>query len=253
MPRSLLVFALGAALVYLALCLLLFVAQRSLIYLPHPPSGGTHATTTLAADGAELRVATVPQVGPRAVVYFGGNAEDVSFSLPDLRAAFPQQALYLLHYRGYGGSTGRPSEAALFADALRLVDRVRAEHAEVTVVGRSLGSGVAVHVAARRPLARLVLVTPYDSIETIAAGQFPIFPVRWLLRDKFESWRDAPRIAVPTLVIAAERDEVIPRASTEALMRHFGPGVATLKVLAGTSHNTVSDDSEYVALLGAAR
>jgi pimeloyl-ACP methyl ester carboxylesterase len=249
MPRSLLVLAASAALVYLALCLLLFVGQRALIYLPHPPSPGGHATTTLAADGVALRIATQPHPGPRAVVYFGGNAEDVSFSLPDLRAAFPQHALYLLHYRGYGGSGGRPSEAALFADALLLFDRVRAEHPEVTVVGRSLGSGVAVHVAARRPLARLVLVTPYDSIETIAAGQFPVFPVRWLLRDKFESWRDAPRIDVTTLVIAAERDEVIPRASTEALLRHFGPGVATLKVIAGTSHNTVSASPDYVALL----
>jgi pimeloyl-ACP methyl ester carboxylesterase len=249
MPRSLLVFAAGAVLVYLALCLLLFVAQRALIYFPHPPSPGAHATGTLAVDGAELRIVTQPLPGPRAIVYFGGNAENVVHSLPDLRAAFPDQALHLLHYRGYGGSTGKPSEPALFADALRLFDKVHAEHAEVTVVGRSLGSGVAVHVAARRPVARLVLVTPYDSVETIAAGQFPIFPVRWLLRDRFESWRDAPQIGAPTLLIAAERDEVIPRASTEALLRHFRAGVATLRVIAGTSHNTVSDRPEYIALL----
>lgn len=252
MPRSLLVFVVGALLVYLALCLLLFVAQRGLIYFPHPPSGGAHATTTLAVDGASLRIATVMQPGPRALVYFGGNAEDVGFSLPELRAAFPEHALYLMHYRGYGGSTGRPSEAALFADGLALFDRVRAEHAEVIVVGRSLGSGVAVHVAARRPVARLVLVTPYDSVEAIAAGRFPVFPVRWLLRDKFESWRDAPRIEAPTLLIAAERDEVIPRVHTETLLKHFRAGVATLEVLAGTGHNTVSG-AAYVALLRGAR
>lgn len=84
-----------------------------------------------------------------------------------------------------------PSEVALVADALALFDRVYAEHPHVVVGGRSLGSGVAVHVASLRPVARLVLVTPYDSLYGIAARQFPYVPVRWLLWDTFESWRYA--------------------------------------------------------------
>ncbi len=252
MPRTVLVAAAGALLVYAALCLLLFLLQRSLIYFPHPPSGDAGSTLRLAVDGAELRVATHAQPGPRAVIYFGGNAEDVTGSRPDLQAAFAGQALYLLHYRGYGGSTGRPSEAALYADALALFDRVRREHETITVVGRSLGSGVALHLASRRPVARLVLVTPYDSIEAVAAAHYPVFPVRWLLRDKFEAWRDAPRIGVPTLLIAAELDEIIPRRHTEALLGHFRSGVAQLVVLPGTGHNTVSMAPGWRALLGGA-
>jgi len=238
------------ALVCLALCAALFFFQRSMIYFPQPRSTDRGAATiTLRVDGAELVVTTRERSGPNALVYFGGNAEDASYNLPALSAAFPEHAVYLMNYRGYGGSSGKPSEAALFADALALFDRIRSEHPHIVVVGRSLGSGVAVYLASQRPIARLVLVTPYDSIQGIAARQFRFFPVRWLLLDKFESWKYAARIDVPTLVVAAENDEVIPRESTEALFARFGAGVAALRVIARTSHNTISDSPEYIALL----
>ncbi|HEY4079180.1 MAG TPA: alpha/beta fold hydrolase [Burkholderiaceae bacterium] len=239
-----------ALLIYLALCAALFAFQRSMIYLPQPRSAeDTAPTITLSAQGAEVRVTTRPLPGPDALIYFGGNAEDVSYSLPDLAAAFPKRALYLMHYRGYGGSTGKPTETALVADAVALFDKVQAEHKNVVVVGRSLGSGVAIQLAGLRPVARLVLVTPYDSIEELAAQQFRYFPVRWLLLDKFDSGKVAPRITAPTLLIVAEHDEVIPRASTEALFKRFRPQVATMSVVAGVGHNTISQSPDYLALL----
>ena len=238
------------ALVYLGLCGVLFLYQRNLIYFPQPRSSGSGATTlTLPADGAQVLVTPRQRGGPNALLYFGGNAEDVSYSLPGLSTAFPDYAIYLLHYRGYGGSSGKPSEAALFADALTLFDQVHADHQNIEVVGRSLGSGVAVHLASLRPVTRLVLVTPYDSLQELAAQQFPYFPVRWLLLDKFESWRYAEHVVVPTLVVAAEHDEIIPRTSSEALFKHFRTGAASFKVVAGTSHNTISESPEYMPLL----
>jgi pimeloyl-ACP methyl ester carboxylesterase len=182
----------------------------------------------------------------RSLIYFGGNAEDVSASLPSFSRAFPDYAIYLLHYRGYGGSAGKPSEQALHADARALFDKVHQDHPHIALVGRSLGSGVAVRLAAERPAARLVLVTPYDSIAEIAAQQFPYFPVRWLLTDKFESSRHAPAIRVPTLILQAEQDEVIPRASTERLNATFATGVAKLVVIRGTGHNSISDTAQYL-------
>jgi pimeloyl-ACP methyl ester carboxylesterase len=245
-----LMLAIVIALVYFGLCAALFVFQRSLIYFPQSQSIGSGAATlALPVDGGEVRVTVRPHSGPNALVYFGGNAEDASHNLPGLSAAFPGHAVYLMNYRGYGGSTGRPSEAALFADAIALFDRIQTEHQNIVVVGRSLGSGVAVHLASLRPVARVVLVTPFDSIQEIAAGQFPFFPVRWMLLDKFESWKYAAKVVVPTLLIAAEDDEVIPRESTAALYSHFGAGVATLKVIAGASHNSVSESPEYMPLL----
>lgn len=101
MTRSLLIIAVVAIVVYLAFCALLFAYQRSLIYFPQPPSPANGASNfTLQTDGAQVQVTAMPRKGLDAVVYFGGNAEDVNFSLPDLAAAFPEHAIYLTHYRG---------------------------------------------------------------------------------------------------------------------------------------------------------
>jgi hypothetical protein len=250
MRRTVLAFVAFALLVYVGLCAALFFFQRSLIYFPQPRSPGSNvATIALQADGHEVLVTTRAHAGPDALVYFGGNAEDVSWNLPDLSRAFPEHAIYLMHYRGYGGSGGAPSEAALFADALALFDRVHAQHPNVVAIGRSLGTGVAVHLASVRPVQRLVLVTPYDSLADIAAGRFPMFPVRWMLRDRFESRTYAAKVSAPTLLIGAEHDEVVPLRSAELLVTRFRPGVARLVVLPGTGHNTVSDHPRYLPLL----
>jgi pimeloyl-ACP methyl ester carboxylesterase len=232
--------------VYLAACAGLYFAQRSLIYHPQPARGPTaHPLLRLQVEGAQIAVTTLPAPGPRALLYFGGNAEDVTASLGQLERDFPGRALYLLHYRGYGASSGSPSEAALHADALVLFDHVHASHSDVVVVGRSLGSGVAVRLASLRPLQGVVLVTPYDSLAGIAARQFPAFPVRWLLKDRFDSVRHAPRVRAPTLLLAAEHDDLIPADSTARLAASFPPGVARLAVIADTGHNTISLSPAY--------
>ena len=241
------------AFLYLGICVALFAGQRSLIYYPQPSAIRSPASMLkLPVAGADLLVSVRAHQGPNALIYFGGNGEDVSLNLPSFSDAFPAHAIYLLHYRGYGGSTGRPSEEALHQDALALFDKVHAEHPNTVVVGRSLGTGVAGRLASNRPVSRLVLITPFDSLQEIAARQFPYLPVRWLLIDKFESRQYAPRITVPTLLLAAEHDEVIPRASTDQLYARFGKGIASLEVIPATSHNTISGSPQYLALLKAA-
>lgn len=249
MGRVLRVVLSGIAIAYLGLCGLLFVFQRSLIYFPQPGSGKRGTAIILPASDARVLVSTIPADGPRAIVYFGGNAEDVFLSIPDLSAAFPNYAIYLMHYRGYGGSSGTPSEKRLFADALTLFDEVYSKHPNVEVVGRSLGSGIAVYVASMRPVARLVLVTPYDSLTEVAAFHYPYVPVRWLLLDKYESWRFASHVTAPTSIIAAEHDEVIPRANTELLQTRFRSGLVSFTVVPGAGHNTISGSRDYIPLL----
>ena len=231
-------------LLYAAACIALFAFQRSLIYFPQPKSYGGPADTVILP--ADILVTARAHAGPKALLYFGGNAEDVSANLASFSRAFPDYAIYLLHYRGYGGSAGKPSEEALHADARALFDRVHRDHPEIAVIGRSLGSGVAVRLAAERPASRLVLVTPYDSIAAIAAQQFPYFPLRWLLTERFESTRHAPAIRVPTLILQAENDEVIPSASTEHLHATFAKGIAKLVVIRGTGHNSISATAQYL-------
>ncbi len=253
MIRTVAGLALTGLAMYALACLGLLLAQRSLIYFPQPRSFGDAAgVMMLQVDGAQIEVSTRRRAGPDAVIYFGGNAEDVSGSMPDLAQAFPDHALYLMHYRGYGASTGKPTQAALFGDALALYEKVRAEHPNVTVIGRSLGSGVATHLASVRPTARLVLVTPYDSMAELAAQQYPFFPVQWIMTDKFESWRYAPQVKAPVTIIAAEHDEVIPRASTDRLFKRFPGGLARQFVIRGRGHNTLSDDPSYTQALASA-
>jgi pimeloyl-ACP methyl ester carboxylesterase len=179
------------------------------------------------------------------VIYFGGNAEDVAYTLPELAALFPDRAIYLMHYRGYCGSSGRPSETALRSDARALFQMVHAHHSDVIVVGRSLGSSLAIQLAAEEPVSRIVLITPFESILRIAQRTAPFLPITLLLHDKYESWRFAPRVTCPTLLIAASHDKVVPLGDTETLLRAFRPGVATLRVMDDTDHNSVSDKAEF--------
>ena len=241
------------AFAYAAFCMALFAFQRSLIYFPQPREvTAPQSTMILPVEDAKLVVTVRPHAGPKAIVYFGGNAEDVSLNLPSFEKAFPDHALYLLHYRGYGGSSGTPSEEAIQLDALTLFDKVRAEHPDIAVVGRSLGTGVAVRLSSQRSASRLILVTPYDSLQEIAADQFPYAPVKWLLRDKFDSGKYVSKITIPTAIVAAENDEVIPIASTKKLFERFGKGIASMKIIRATGHNTISNSSEYLAAIQAA-
>ncbi len=236
--------------VYFAICATLFFAQRKLLYFPQPRSLPDHATKIeLKIDDGALVITTSEHSGERALIYFGGNGEDVNYNLPMLSSAFPDRAIYLMNYRGYGGSSGKPCETAIIADAFRLFDLVHSDHNNVLLIGRSLGSGVAVHVASERPVERMILVTPYNSIEELAASEFSFFPVSLILQDKYESWKYAPNVTTPTLLIQAGNDEVIPAESTMKLFKSFHNGVASIKVVDGAGHNNISQYPEYVQLL----
>ncbi|VVQ13810.1 alpha/beta hydrolase [Pseudomonas fluorescens] len=251
MSRTLMSLVALIVAVYLVLCAALFFFQRSLIYFPQPNAvTSADSQLTLSMPDAQVSVVTRERVGARALIYFGGNAEDVSRNLPEFAEAFPDYAVYLLNYRGFGGSGGSPSETAIAEDALALFDQVYASHPQVAVVGRSLGSGVAIRLASQRPVQQLILVTPYNSLEEIATRQYPWVPVKWLLKDRFESGKYAAHIRVPTLLLAASDDEVIPRASTERLLENFPQGVAVLRVVPDSGHNSISDRAQYLQWMG---
>lgn len=238
-------------LAYAGLVLLTFLTQRSLIYLPQPRALASGvAEAWLQVDGVPVQLSVLERAGAPALLYFGGNAEDVSLTLPSLAEAFPAHALYLMHYRGYGGSGGRPSEAALVADALALHDKVSAAgHPQILLIGRSLGSGVAMQLASRRAVDRLVLITPFDSLAEVGAHHFRWLPVRWLLRDRYDSAAVARDVSAPALLIAAERDDIIPPRHAHALHQAFHPSRARLELLEGVGHNDIERNPRYWALL----
>ena len=233
---------------YLIACALLAFNARSMLYHPTPRSADVPHWTLPRGD-AEIIISSNKQPGTPLVLYFGGNAEDVSQALPMLQQGFPDAAIHAMHYRGYGGSSGSPTEASLISDALALYDGTSSQANEIIVIGRSLGSGVAVQLAAARPVQRLVLITPYDSIGGLAARMFPAFPVRLLLRDHYDSWRHATRISAPTTLIIAGRDEVIPNASSLRLLHEFRPGVAQAVTIADADHNDVFGYPQFAEAL----
>lgn len=246
--RDLLVVLLLPLLAYLALCALMYFGQRSQIYFPvresDPP--GAAAIRLVTGDGVDLKIWVVPRHGPRALVYFGGNAEDVAGNLPAFASAFPAHSLYLVNYRGYGGSTGSPSEAALQADAIAIYDDLRGRHPEISVIGRSLGSGVAVHLASLRDVHRLVLVTPFDSLVNVAREHFRYLPVGWLMRERYESANRVPAVRAPTLVVIAGADEIVPRARAAALVAAFPASQVRSEVLPGATHNGLDRMPQYL-------
>jgi len=227
------------AVVYLGACGYLYINQRALLYYPTPAVDVPGAQAiALHNDGETLKLWHVGPAQGNALIYFGGNAQDVSRLIPVFRRTFPNRPVYLVNYRGYGGSSGSPSEAALYRDAVAVYDYVRRAHPHVDVIGQSLGSGVAVFLATARQIGKLILITPFDSIETVARHSFPQFPVSLLLKDKFPSAMRAPDVRSSTLILLAEHDEIIPRASSESLIAAFRRLHPVVEILHGATHNS---------------
>ncbi|MGE5616113.1 MAG: alpha/beta hydrolase, partial [Bacillota bacterium] len=146
-----------------------------------------------ARDGTRLRgVLVLPAAAPAPlVIYYGGNAEEVTQRSSEVARTYGDAAVLLVNYRGYGQSEGRATESALIADALEIHDwAVRQPGIDghrIVLHGRSLGTGVAVAVAAARPVRGVVLTSPFGSARDIAVEAYPWLPVRWLLRHPFDS------------------------------------------------------------------
>jgi uncharacterized protein len=231
---------------YGVLCALLYLAQDRLMYLTTPEVERPGARSLRLQSGpATLKLWELHPGQRAALIYFGGNAEDVSGNLADFDSAFADRTVYLVNYRGYGGSSGRPSEAALVADAQAIYDALSLRHDRIAVIGRSLGSGVAIALAASRPVERLVLVTPFDSITNVAAEHFFWMPVRWLLRDRYDSLARVGKVRAPLLIVVAERDEVVSRARSDALSGAILPALRRTVLIQGATHNDISDFSAY--------
>lgn len=245
MNRVLGLFALAIAGFYLSYVLVLYVSQDQRIYLPQPGVAVPAPGFVFDRPGAIVRVSADERPGADAVIYFGGNAEDTSGALPQLRSAFPERSIYVMHYRSYQGSTGAPSESALIGDALALYDFVAAKSTHVRTIGRSLGSGIALQVAAQRPTEALVLITPYESFRRVVQELIPLVPVAWILRDRYESGQFAPRVRAPVILIAGAEDTLIPLAHARDLAQHFQPGQAVLHIAAGRGHSDVQHDPQF--------
>ncbi len=233
-----------------------WLGQERLIFFPQPVASTAHLPTrasaleVIAADGTHLRgwivkgTATPPAP---AVIYFGGNAEEISWTLADAR--WPREwSIVGVNYRGYGTSEGAPGEPALTADALAIYDAVARrddiDPRRIVVFGRSLGTGVAVHLAAERPVSGAVLVSPFDSLTAIGRKHYPWLPVSLLLRHRFDGMADAKRNTMPMLAIVGESDSIIPAERSRALFDAWA-GPKTWQAVPRADHNDLGNDAAF--------
>lgn len=224
MPRRLLkalvFFSAAAVLVYAALLVLLWLSQRALLY-PVPDGdgrdvalAGAQSFALATPDGQRLSAFFVPPRTQRSpsVLFFHGNAQRLDeLSGRARRYSAAGYGFMAIAYRGYPGSTGEPSEKGLIIDGLAAFDDLRRRIAgEIILHGLSLGTGVAVAVAAEREAGAVILEAPFASAADVAAERYPMFPVRLLMRDPFRSDRRIASVDEPLLILHSPRDSVIP-------------------------------------------
>jgi uncharacterized protein len=224
--KQLLVLATGS---YGVLVAGLCFGERAMLYHPNPTRMAPAAAglpeaeevSLQAADGEKL-VAwyVIARPDKPIVLYFHGNAEVISWQAKRFRALVSDgTGLVALSYRGYGGSTGEPTEVGFHHDAEAAYAFAAARYSpeRIAVWGHSIGTGVAVALAAERPIAKLILEAPFTSTADLAARIFPIMPVRLLMKDQFRADELIARVRVPVLIMHGARDDAIPIAFGERL------------------------------------
>jgi pimeloyl-ACP methyl ester carboxylesterase len=243
------------ALLYLALCGVVFAFQGRLLF----PAGSVGGAAPLPAaadrltldapDGSRLHGVHIPPAARPSgtlILGFGGNGWNGETVAAYLHATFPEADIVVFHYRGYYPSTGASSAQALLDDAPLVYDLAvgRLRPRRIVAAGFSIGSGVAASLAPRRRLDGLILVTPFDSLKAVAAGQVKWLPVRWLFRHEMAPARSLRGSSVPTAIIAGERDTLVRPERTEGLRRAVGNRVYD-RTIAGAGHNDIYDRPEF--------
>ncbi|NKB37950.1 MAG: alpha/beta hydrolase [Gammaproteobacteria bacterium] len=234
---------------YIGASVLLYIFQRDLLYFPTEKYEHPFDRFSISSQGETIELIVLNKGNSKALLYFGGNGEAVVANAEAFLSIFSDLTIYLVNYRGYGGSSGKPTESGICADSLTIYDEIIEHHTQLSVAGRSLGSGVATYLAAERTIESIVLITPYDSILNVVKTRLPVFPVKLLLKDHYDSLSRVKNIQSKVLVIAAEHDQVIPMKHTQRLIDEFGSGQTRLKIIRNSGHNSLSINDDYLLSL----
>lgn len=245
---------LAAVCLYLAVGGALYVFQRRLMYLPdktHYRPGDVGLTDTSevfieTADGERLQAwYSAPGKNRPVVIYLHGNAGSIAGRAD--RLAFLQQhrlGVLLVSFRGYGASTGSPSQAGLVNDGLAAYDWLVAKGAaekDIVILGESLGTGVATKVAIRRKVAGLVLEAPFTSTVNVAKKRYWWLPVGLLLKDQFDSLAIIAKVNTPVMIVHGTRDEITDVSNAKVLFE-AARQPKTLRLVEGASHTSISTE-----------
>lgn len=243
---------------YLAVVLTMYLGQRSLLYTTN--DGGTLAAANWVAikDSKRIQLTTsdeeklsvwyvAPDPGHPVFLFFHGKGGKLQVKKWRWhRIAKTGAGVLAVSYRGYPGSTGSPSEAGLVLDAETAYKWLRQRHSarDIVIHGLSLGTGVAVALAAQVDARALILEAPFSAAVDVAAERYPILPVRWLMQDTFLSREHISKIHMPVLIAHGTQDSVIPYAHAERLFAR-AKNPKKLITMRGSDHNTLVRDGLY--------
>ena len=230
---------------YVAIGVFLYINQRSFLYFPSQVVEHNYQKMLFQNEGESISVVVVNPGKDRALLYFGGNGEAVAAGAPVFEEMLAEYTTYMVDYRGYGQSSGEPTQRAIFSDALHIFDEIEPKHSSMNLFGRSLGSGVAVFVASKRTVSKLALITPYDSIQSVAQGRFPLYPMSILFKDKYDSISRVSDIKADTIVLIASDDSVVPPKHAHRLVAAFPKAQIKSIVIDGAEHNNIAYTIEY--------
>ena len=230
--------------------------QDELIFPTHavapagPMPNGAETVTVGASGSVRLHGVHIPpaRAGQERtlVLGFGGNAWNGADVATYLHRIYPDADVVTFHYRGYRPSTGKPSAQALIGDAPAVYDAAveRVKPQRTVAVGFSIGSGIAASLAGRRQIDGLILVTPFDSLKAVAGDLYPWFPVGLVFGHEIDAAGFIAESRVPTAIVAAERDSIIPPARTAAL-RSKVPNLVFDRTIAGAGHNDLYGRADF--------
>ena len=247
------------AAIYLAAMCILAVKQHTLIY-PAPRAAptageafpGFKEVALRTRDGLQLRALHKPaRSGLRTLIFFHGNGDSLRGAIAATGSlAAAGFGVLLPEYRGYGGNLGAPTEDGLYRDgeaALQWLTEKGVPHQQVVLIGNSLGSGVATELASRHAVGRLVLISGFTSLPDVAAAHMRIFPVRLLLKDRYENVAKLPRVACDVLVLHGMNDTLIPPSHGTALAR--ASKRSSLEIVPGAGHELAYLSQTQAAVL----
>jgi uncharacterized protein len=259
LSRALMWIAVSALGLYVGFAMLLYFTQRSLMYFPDtahvtPAQAGLSRATEVpltTADGEHIAVWHVPPSGGKPVVlYFHGNGGALPYRVGRFdKLTADGVGLVALEYRGYGGNSGSPSEAGLIADAEAAYAFATSHYPapQIVVWGESLGTGVAVALAAEKPVGRVILEAPFMSTEAVGAKRYWYLPVRLLMKDQFHSdWRIG-KVTAPLLILHGVQDQTVPFAQGEKLFELANQPKHIVKFLDG-HHEDLDSNGALVAV-----
>ena len=243
------------AFIYISLCIILFFTQESYIFFPPEENKSWYqqvkkfeyfiSTNEAILHGWNFTNSNINH--DTSIIYFGGNAEDVAYNLQDAHM-YSVKNLFFTNLPGYGKSTGKPSEKNFFASALQAYDEIvkinQLKPENIIIMGRSLGSSVATYIASQRKSHGLILITPFDSLENIAAKIYRIFPVKLLLKHKFKTIDYIDDVSSPILIISAQNDEIVPVENLNNLLKAREDGVNYFQI-PHANHNDIAVSPEY--------